>query len=218
MTSPKRIGVLGGMGPEATVLFQQRLIAATPAKDDADHIPLIVDMNPQVPSRIARLIDGTGADPAPVLATMARRLYAAGAEALVMPCNTAHAYAEAIAPAVPIPFLHMVNLAARRATGRVGMLASPATARIGLWERALAGPVLWPKDLEAVLAAIRAVKAGDTQTPRSTLAAAADDLRGQGAETLLIGCSEFSLLADTVPDAVDSIDLLVEETKAFAFS
>lgn len=92
----KRIGILGGMGPEATVELISRLIATTPAQDDADHIPLMVDMNPQVPSRISRIIEGRGADPGPVLAGMAQRLQSAGAEALAMPCNTAHFYAQGI--------------------------------------------------------------------------------------------------------------------------
>ena len=77
--TPRRVGILGGMGPQATVLLMERLIAATPATDDADHIPLIVDQNPQVPSRIRHLIEGTGEDPAPTLAAMAGRLAAAGA-------------------------------------------------------------------------------------------------------------------------------------------
>ncbi len=87
---PRTVGILGGMGPEATVLLMQKVIAAVPARDDSDHVPLIVDQNSQVPSRIRRLIEGVGEDPAPVLAAMARRLEAAGAEALAMPCNTAH--------------------------------------------------------------------------------------------------------------------------------
>ena len=118
MSAPRRIGILGGMGPEATVLLMSRLIAATPAQDDADHIPLIVDMNTQVPSRIAALIEGGGADPAPVLAAMAKRLEAAGAEALAMPCNTAHHYAPAIRAAATVPFLDMVALSAAQAASR----------------------------------------------------------------------------------------------------
>ena len=89
----RTVGILGGMGPEATILLMQRVLAAVPAQDDGDHIPLIVHQNPQVPSRIRRLIEGAGEDPAPVLIRMARDLQAAGAEALAMPCNTAHAYA-----------------------------------------------------------------------------------------------------------------------------
>ena len=106
----RRVGILGGMGPEATVLLMQKVIAATPARDDADHIPLIVDQNPQVPSRIRHLIEGVGDDPGPVLAAMARRLQQAGALALAMPCNTAHHYAPAIRAATSVPLIDMVAL------------------------------------------------------------------------------------------------------------
>ena len=99
--TPKLIGILGGMGPEATILLQKKLMSALPdATGDEDHIPLIIDMNPQVPSRIAHLINGTGEDPSFVLASMARRLEGAGATALAMPCNTAHHYASVIQNAV----------------------------------------------------------------------------------------------------------------------
>ncbi|MGL6211639.1 MAG: aspartate/glutamate racemase family protein, partial [Paracoccaceae bacterium] len=135
----RRIGILGGMGPEATVLLMQRLIAAVPARDDADHIPLIVDQNPQVPSRIRHLLEGGVDDPGPVLASMARRLQAAGAEALAMPCNTAHHYAPAIWAAVSVPLIDMVALSVRQALtlagsgGTVGILASPAVRKTGLF-------------------------------------------------------------------------------------
>ena len=105
---PRRVGILGGMGPEATVLLMQRLLTAARATDDAGHIPLIVDQNPQVPSRIRHLIDNTGADPGPVLAHMADMLEAAGATAIAMPCNTAHHYAPVIRAAITVPFLDMV--------------------------------------------------------------------------------------------------------------
>jgi aspartate racemase len=81
---------------------------------------LIVDQNPQVPSRIRRLIEGTGEDPAPVLAAMARRLEGAGAEALAMPCNTAHHFADAIRAAAGVPFLDMVALSVAKAKGLAG--------------------------------------------------------------------------------------------------
>ena len=134
------VGVLGGMGPEATILLQQRVLGTVDAQDDADHLPLLIDMNPQVPSRIAHLIEGTGEDPAPVLAAMAQRLERAGATALAMPCNTAHHYAPAIEAAVSIPFLNMVTLSVDRAAGQlpsgasVGILASPAVRMAGVFD------------------------------------------------------------------------------------
>ena len=84
------------MGPEATNLLQQRGLATVDAQDDADHLLLLIDMNPQVPSRIAHLIDGAGEDPTATLATMAQRLERAGATALAMASNTPHRYAPAI--------------------------------------------------------------------------------------------------------------------------
>jgi len=220
--TPKRIGILGGMGPEATVLLMQRVIAATPARDDADHIPLLVDMNPQVPSRIARLIEGRGADPGPVLAEMARRLEAGGATALAMPCNTAHHYAPEIRAAVDVPFIDMVALAVARAAerlgpgGKLGLLGSPALRRIGLFDRACAEAgltLLHPRDEDALLAAIRAIKArGPDEDSRAALRAASADLARRGATLQLVACTEFSLIAGALaPEAegIDTLDLLV---------
>jgi aspartate racemase len=220
----RRIGILGGMGPEATILMQQRLLQAVPAEDDSDHIPLLIDMNPQVPSRIAHLIEGTGGDPAPVLAEMARRLETGGAEALAMPCNTAHSYAASIEAAVDIPLLNMVTLSADRAgAGKVGILASPATRITGVFDRALekvgATPV-WLKDDAPLLHAIRIIKAnGATVEARNILRAASEELLAMGAETQLVGCSEFSLIAEAASaeaQVIDTLDILVEAVVAFA--
>ena len=112
----KPVGILGGMGPEATILLMQKVLDAVPARDDADHVPLIVHQNPQVPSRIAALIEGTGRDPMPVLMSMAQDLERAGAQALAMPCNTAHHYALAVTNATTLPFLNMISLTADHLT------------------------------------------------------------------------------------------------------
>jgi len=225
----RRVGVLGGMGPEATVLLMQKIIAATPARDDADHIPLIVDQNPQVPSRIRHLIEGTGADPGPVLAAMAARLHAAGAQALAMPCNTAHHYAGAIRAAVGVPLIDMVALSvghALRLAGkgaRVGILCSPAVRQVGLFDAACATAGLsavYARDEPAMLAAIRSLKAqGANDGARATLAQASAQLWADGAAVQMIACTEFSLIADAVaPQArvFDTLDQLVKGIVAFA--
>jgi len=223
------IGIIGGMGPEATVLFQQRLIAATPARDDADHIPLLIDMNPQIPSRIAWLIDGDGADPQPVLIEMARRLQTMGAVALAIPCNTAHHYGDAIADAVSAPLLNMPRLAAERAAqivskgGAVGILASPATQHIGLFQNALAPhglKALYPDCGEELLKTIKRIKSAkhDAQDA-DILKKAAAEAASNGAECLFIGCTEFSLIKDAaegfVP-VIDTLDILVKAVVEFA--
>lgn len=230
-----RVGILGGMGPEATILIMQKVLAAVDAADDADHIPLIVDQNPQVPSRIQRLIEGTGTDPGPVLADMARRLVAGGAEALAMPCNTAHHYAPAIRAAVYVPFLDMVQLSVAYAATfcetnqTVGILASPAVRQVGLFDTALTKhglSGLYASDEAAMLTGIRQIKAeGPCPTARQTLKAASNDLLRRGAGVQLVACTEFSLIADSIASTteptgalqvIDTLDVLVGAIRDFA--
>lgn len=219
------VGILGGMGPEATILLMQKVLRAVPAQDDGDHIPLIVHQNPQVPSRIAALIDGQGADPSPVLVGMARDLQAAGAQALAMPCNTAHHYVRALGDAVDLPFLNMPDLTAkavsRRGAQRIGLLASPAVRFVGVFDAAfaLAGlePV-FPVDDTPVLSVIRAVKSGAVPAD-GVLAGAAQRLMDQGCDHVLVACTELSLLTGDLPDDLpwtDSLDCLTTAIVDFA--
>lgn len=225
----RRVGILGGMGPQATLLLMQKLLDAVPAVDDADHIPLIVDQNPQVPSRIRHLIEGSGDDPGPVLARMAERLVLAGAEALAMPCNTAHHYASAIRAAVKVPLLDMVDLSVRRAAelagldGRVGILASPAVRKIGLFDAPLARfglQALYPDDEAPMLAAIRRIKSvGPDPETALALRTASDALLQRGASVQMIACTEYSLLSDATAvgvTAFDTLDVLVTAITSFA--
>ncbi len=225
----RRVGILGGMGPEATILVMQKVLASVQARDDADHIPLIIDQNPQVPSRIRHLIEGTGDDPGPVLADMARRLVAGGAQALAMPCNTAHHYAPAIRAAVDVPLLDMVALSVAHVAalvasgGQIGVLASPAVRKVGLFDAGLAQhglTAIYALDEPAMLAAIRQIKAeGPQPAARQTLLAASKDLAARGASVQLIACTEYSLIADSVAKgvlAVDTLDVLVSGIKKFA--
>lgn len=225
----RRVGILGGMGPQATVLIMQKLLAVVQGQDDADHIPLIVDQNTQVPSRIRHLLEGNGDDPGPVLADMARRLVAGGAEALAMPCNTAHYYAAKIKAAVTVPFLDMVALSTAHAaelTGPdscIGILASPAVRKVGLFDAGLAKhrlKGLYATDEVAMLAAIRQIKAeGPQPLARATLQAASEELLARGAAVQMIACTEFSLIVDSVAQGAiifDTLDLLVQAIKEFA--
>jgi len=229
MTALKTIGVLGGMGPQATALFMQKMISSIKAEDDADHIPLLIDSNTQVPSRIRAIVEGTGEDPAPVLAHMAAKLEAAGATALAMPCNTAHFYAPVIETAVTIPFLNMLELSARRAAsicgsgGRVAVLGSPALRMTGVFEAPLAAlglvPAYWDDDDE-LLAIIREVKRTGPSGPlENRLARIADAMARAPADVIMVCCTEFSLLAHALNSRVpvfDTLDVLIEACVDYA--
>lgn len=227
----QRIGIIGGMGPEATVLLMQKIIAVTPASDDADHIPLFVDQNPQIPSRIRFLLEDAGDDPGPVIAGMAAGLQAQGAQAIAMPCNTAHHFAPQIRRAITVPFLDMVDLAIEHAAaagataGRVGILASPAVRRIGLFDARLASRGLhavWPDQDDAMLALIRHIKAcGPDDDSIRALAEFSAELVQSGATLQMIACTELSLVAKAAaPDATafDALDCLVDAIVSFSTS
>ncbi|MDG4882090.1 amino acid racemase [Mesorhizobium sp. WSM4884] len=216
------VGVLGGMGPAATIELMRRVMEATPAADDADHIHLLVDQNPKVPSRIDALIDGIGPSPLDELVRMAKGLESAGATMLAIACNTAHGYAADIASAVRIPLLDMVTLTAgavaRRPLSRrrIGMLASTAVLQLGLYERAFEAfgiETRYPDDQAEIMAIIKAVKKeGATAGLRSRFDVVARRLIAGDVDFLVIACTELSLLVDGL-DAdlakIDALDVLV---------
>lgn len=219
------IGLLGGMGPEATVELMRRVVKRTPARDDDDHISMLVDNNPQVPSRIAAIVCGTGESPLPELRRMAKRLEAAGATVLAIACNTAHYYVPQIAEAVNVPLLDMIVLSADEVLARspkhrrVGVLASTAVISLGLYEQALAQRGITaafpcPNHQIELMAVIRAVKAGDTGSEqREAFRTVALELARTQIDQLLIACTELSIIADAlgadVP-AIDAMDVLVD--------
>ena len=218
------VGIIGGMGPEATVDLMRRVIAKTPVSDDQDHIHLIVESNPKIPSRIAHLIDGTGPDPTPELMRIAANLQRAGADALAIPCNTAHAYADSIRSAVNIPLLDMVSLTVEEIASagrtRVGLLASTAVHNTALYAKAFSAHGITtslPPRQEQVMALIKAVKRGDTGVQaQAALGQIALEMAEQ-ADVLLVGCSELSVIAAGIGvPFVDSLEVLARAIVSFA--
>lgn len=192
----RTIGVIGGMGPAATLDFFARLLALTPATRDADHLRILIDCNPHVPDRNGA-VAGTAPSPGPVLAAMARGLVAQGAEVLAMPCNAAHAFADAIVAAVAVPFVSIVDTAVAAAGDRrAGLLAVDATLAAGLYQSRLADCVtLDPADQARFMALVAKVKAGDTGVAvRDGMAALAKRLADAGAQTILAACTEVPLV------------------------
>lgn len=226
----KTVGVIGGMGPAATLEFQARLLAATPAARDQDHLRVLVDCNPKIPDRNTAIV-GDGPSPGPVLAEMARGLERAGADFLVMPCNTAHAFVGDIRAAVAIPLLSLIDetadVAARAApSGKVGVLTVDGARAAGLYEAALSRRGMMPLLLEAddqrrFMARIHAIKAGDTGAAvRAEMAGLARVLTAGGARAVIAACTELSLVlepGDLDAPLIDSTAVLVARTLDYAF-
>ena len=208
------LGVLGGMGPAATVAFMERVLALTPAARDEDHVRMLVDLNPRVPNRHEQP-EAAGR----TLGEMAARLRDMGAEVLAMPCNTAHAHAETIRAASGLPLIDMIaetaDAAAAGGARRIGVLATPGGEALyaeALAVRGLEILRLEGANREAVMAAIFAVKAGDVgDGPRGEMRRLAGALTSAGAEAVIAGCTEVPLLIgaeDVAVPLVDSAEVL----------
>ena len=223
-TNHKIAGILGGLGPDATVDFMARVVAATEAECDQDHIRMLIDHNPTVPNRhdaIAGITPSVG----PQLADMAKGLESAGADFLVMVCNTAHAYAREIQAAVNIPFISIVDVTvealADQSVKAVGVMAADGCIRANLYQDALAAAgyeaILWSEgELNDFMELVYRIKAGerDADIGAGILKLAAS-LIFSGAEVLIAGCTEIPLFmtSEQAPaPMLSSTDLLVQRT------
>ncbi|MDF2462477.1 MAG: aspartate racemase [Ramlibacter sp.] len=223
MQEEKIVGILGGMGPQATLDLMAKVIRATPAQSEKDHLRMLVDCNPKVPDRVAAILAG-GPDSAPALVEMAMGLVGQGADLLAIACNTAHHFHAAIQAAVPVPVLDMIALTARRVAEldppvrTVGLLATEGTIEIKLYHRhfeARGIEVITPRELEmrSFMSIVYGVKTGhDGPVARAGMAALAQSLMDRGAEAVIAGCTEVPLVISAGPTMpmIDPTQVLAE--------
>ena len=139
--SHKTIGILGGMGPLATVDLYRKIVLLTKADCDNAHLRVYIDGNAQIPDRTAAILSG-GADPVPEMLSALRHLEACGADCIIMPCNTAHYFLPRLQRETAIPFISMpaetARACARQYPGKTAcILATRGTLASGLYNAAL---------------------------------------------------------------------------------
>ena len=203
------LGVLGGMGPAATLDFLAKLQALTPAERDQDHIRTLVDINPQVPDR-----NDPVNRPGPVLAEMAGALRGAGADVLAIACNTAHAYADIITRASGLPLIDMIGTAsaAARDSGarRAGVLGTRQALKLYreyLAAQGMGMVTLEPERQEEFMSLLYRIKGGERGPDvRSGMAALTADLAAGGAEAIIAGCTEVPLVIEAGAGRLPFID------------
>jgi aspartate racemase len=224
------IGVLGGMGPAATVDFLAKLIRLTPAERDQDHVPVVVLSEPRVPDRVGPIMEGRGASPLDALRRGIRTLEQAGAACIAIPCHTAHFWYDQMVASAHVPILHiadavLADLARQGITdGPVGLLATAATLRAGFYQERLgtAGYVcaVPAADVMAtcVLPAIALVKQDRAGDAAPLLARAIDHLTMRGVRTVLLACTELPLAlaaASDPPACLDATEALARASIAW---
>jgi len=203
------IGVLGGMGPLATVDFFNKVLAATPAKGDADHVPLLIQSDPRIASRPAAILSGARS-PLPDLLAGRDRLIAAGATALAMPCNTAHYWYPDLVKGCSVPFISIVDSSCAELAGLsragqpIGIIATRATLVAKIFDAPLKSAgytVLLPDEdlMDAlVLPGIELVKVGQAIQGGELIEQAVQALILRGAGAVVLACTETPLALDAV--------------------
>ena len=221
------VGVIGGVGPMATVYYMQRVIEMTKAGCDQEHINMLVFNDCDIPDRTAFITEKSPDNPLPVMVEDAKRLEAAGCEFVVIPCNTAHYFYDELERAVEIPVVNIVEETIRYAKARVqdlscvGIMATTGTIVTGTYQKyaehaGLSFAVPDENEQDLLMQIIYdGVKAGKP-VPRADFDRVANHLRAKGAQCLILGCTELSVLKRDLPindpDVLDSIDVLASET------
>lgn len=225
------IGILGGMGPQATIDFYQKILNLTPAHKDQEHLHILINSYPQIPDRTAALLN-QGPSPVPYLLEAVRVLITAGASVIAVPCNTAHAFLPQIREATDVEILDMISAAGEHirqhysSPNPVGLLATAGTCTTGLYQRSLASqglPVIAP-DQETldtlVMPAIHLIKSGERLLQaKQYLIAAADRLIAQGAGVIIAGCTEIPIVltrTDITVPLVDATTVLAQRVVDYA--
>jgi aspartate racemase len=211
----KVVGILGGMGPYATLSFFQCLLDCTPAEKDWNHVHVIIDNNPKIPSRTRAFLFGE-ADPVAGMVESANRLGRAGCDFVVVPCNSAHFFLPRVREQTQVPFIDMVDETSRRVLEhgwkRVGLLAGEVTVKGRLYEARLErhGVTVLQVDDEQqteVRDVIEYVKknAGPEKT-RPLMERLLKSLQRRGSEVVILGCTELPLAMPGVRTECPTLD------------
>ena len=217
------LGILGGMGPLATVDFMQKVIAFSSAGNDQEHIPMLVHNVPQIPDRSACILDGAE-DPFPALLEGLNNLEASGAQCIVMPCNTAHYWFARLSQTARVPMISIIDCVehyiCQQGFRQVGLMATSATVAAGMYSQRLASAkklCIEPDTAhqQKLMAAIYNIKAGRMDSGRLEMNEVFSDLISRGADAVILGCTEIPVGLDTVVDqqpecCIDATALLAQ--------
>jgi aspartate racemase len=225
MPKERILGVIGGMGSEATAFFFELLVRQTPVEKDQEHLPLIILNLPDIPDRGSHIL-GQGESFLPHLVERARMLADMGCGIIAIPCNTAHYYWREIQDSVEVPVLNILSETVRKIslhmtskTARIGIVATRGTSRAGLYqaelERSNLTPLTLPEDLQSeVQQSIQWIKQGiKLGRVVSSLQRSLDFFSRKKAHGVILGCTELTLVADQLDAELplfDSLQILVE--------
>ena len=219
---PQTLGILGGLGPMATVYFYDMLVRHTKATCDQDHLDVIISSRASTPDRTSYILGQSTENPFDIMARDAQRLVTFGADVLAIPCNTAHYFYDRLNETISVPILNMVEEtvleAKARGCCRVGILATSGTVQTGTYSRMCErhGLEFVCPDESRQQDLMNVIYGDIKQGKRPDMArffAVADSLKRQGCTRVILGCTELSIIKkDEQLDAfyIDSMSVLAK--------
>lgn len=219
-----RLGVIGGLGPMATAYYLELMIRMTDAARDQEHPEIIIMNIPSIPDRTAYILGRSQEDPLPPMVQLGKQLKELGASVLATPCITAHYFHEPLQEGAGLPLIHGIRCTARTlydaGVRKVGLMATDGTVQSGIFQRQveqLGMELILPGEAgqKGVMTLIYdQVKAG-IAPDMALFASIRDELRGKGAQAVVLGCTELSLLKkeqDLGCGILDALEVLAKES------
>jgi|SRR5690625_1721881 len=217
----KTLGIIGGVGPLATMFIGEMIVRQTKAAKDQDHVNMIITNNTNIPDRTAFILGESTEDPVPVIVSDAHRLRVAEAEVLIMPCNTAHSFYDRIQLETELPIIHMIEEtvlhAKKNGAKRVGILATTGTITTGIYQKACEKegiePIIPNEQTQEIIMSLiyDDVKAGKMIDPKKW-AMIDQAMKESGCDKLILGCTELSIVREKLglEGCIDSLLILAE--------
>lgn len=214
----KTLGIIGGVGPLATMFIGEMIVRRTKASNDQEHVHTIIDNDTTIPDRTAFILDSSKPNPVPILMRDTVKLATAGAEVICIPCNTAHTFYEEMQEASPVPMLHMIQETAKRArhlgAKRVGILATDGTLSAKVYQKALQEvdiePVTPEEQTQKLVMSViyEYVKAGKEVTCQQWQEIE-DAMLALECDRIILGCTELSIVNKELKLGAQYIDSLI---------
>lgn len=225
----KTLGIIGGMGPLATVKMFEKVVLNTDAKRDQDHIRILIDNNTSIPDRTYYILNG-GENPLDELLSSANKLKSIGADFLIMPCNTAHYFYDDLKEAIDIPFLSMIEETAKAVSNKyqgikkVGLLATEGTYNTKVYDKIFNRydiEIVKPakKNYIHIMNVIYNIKMGIKKDDLSQFYNTVEEMKKENVDLFVLGCTELSVayeMYDFKGNFIDAMDEIAKSAIRFA--
>ena len=217
MGKKRTLGVIGGLGPIATAHFMELIIRMTEAETDQEHLDMIIYNRPSIPDRTGYILDKTRPDPLPEMIRVGNALAEQGAQLIAIPCMTAHYFHRELTGRIEVPIVHAIHETAvhlkKHGIERVGIMATDGTIRSKLFQQELVKHGITPlipgeKGQRCVMSVIYDDIKANRPAGMDKFDCAARELRDQGAQAIILGCTELSLVKRDYPIGAGYLDAM----------